>query len=56
MWQISEMPAFAEAYQYALEQFRPWLLGQRPILIYDWFRPRTVAKYIKYTMLRYLGT
>jgi hypothetical protein len=53
MWQISEMPAFAEAYQYALEQFRPWLLGQRPILIYDWFRPRTVAKYIKHMILRY---
>jgi capsular polysaccharide biosynthesis protein len=53
MWQISEMPAFAEAYQYALEQFRPWLMGQRPISIYDWFRPRTVAKYIKHMILRY---
>jgi capsular polysaccharide biosynthesis protein len=53
MWQISEMPVFAEAYQYALEQFRPWLLGQRPIFICDWLSPRTVAKYIKHTIQRY---
>jgi hypothetical protein len=51
MWQISELPAFAEAYNYALEQFYPWLVGRRPLLIYDWLRPRTLAKYIKSIIL-----